>query len=1446
MAAPRPTPQIETRERIASELAFVRRRRLPRTEINAIRERLLPAMGLSPNHLNYAAFRTRESRNRALATASIYAAQEENMWDLDSEHTTMNSQHPAALIMQLRDQYVNMIQSNRDFLVTIEGTQLIDEVPRTVSITRPVNATFPYISTRWIESLIRGGYIFGEGDNEGSDVELRKLDGIRDVSVTLESFDRQNRASGGSFWMYWLDELFPEDLSSAQIYKKSQKIAMREKMKNGLPFEEDWAELDCLGAVLLSHDIGVEKMRKYFELSALTNSSFVPSNRIRQISEQLELNIQVFYYDASNQTRGRRCSEIYPHTPRKKKEKTSEIPIPRKDSTLLLYPNSPHINVGRMEDHYFADDLTDWTRVAASHHVEYREQLGPNLSKMIDEEDWKYACGVKKNSQGVVTGLKLASQEARKKKLTVGELLCILKYGAGGDKTVAGCKRDCNGNRKYHSQSSLMKLMDVDDIIMAGEEYEFFKKLFKEKDLPRMTEEEWTKFVDDNSKKEGKIPQCLLKGQILNKNHTYKYRSINYATGRKDFPALNNAIRKNGGPEKVFEEAAPWSFRDRFSIKAFYPICDHAGRKVREIWYDILLHYTVVAYDFESTTDGEEHYPFLCSIAYYEDDKGAVSFRDLTNISDELPENRWTMVKKSFWGVNCVDEVIRYLSSPLFEKVEICMIAHNMGYDLKFLIRHSSSLIDEGIFTSARSTKCACTKLRTSDGSQSVNVYHLDTLSLTQMKLEAFPKAYGLGELEKEIFPYNSYNEQVLSWKKEWLNVKFMALGLTKSNQTEEDLLECVKRVPNCYQYHKNTHFMNIKKFAIHYCERDVEILLRGFCKMRMGNYNLRLSEKEGSPICRLDIKDAISIPQFASHVLGMNGCFEGVYKFRGTLRDYICRAVVGGKCMIRGNIPCETKERVEDFDACSLYPTAMSRMKCPMGLPKQWTPAINLNDLSICQYFITVKITEVGIYRKFPLVSLKKEGGGRHFTNALIGKEVVFDKIQWEDAQKFQKINGIILCGLYFDGGGNDKIQNVMKNLYQERQLLKRAKNDAGQQCCKLVMNSAYGRMIMKPIELKTTFIENEEKIKHYISKHHSTTRGIHFFRKDLAFIEQTKSIYDHYSLPHCGASVLSWSKRVMNEVMCLAEDIGCEIYYQDTDSMHIREQDKKRLAEHFDFYYSDRGGLLAENGIPEALGRFHGDFVPIGARGYGAPISVESVYVGKKMYVDRLESTHEDGEENPPIQKYHIRMKGIPTEVIEQKCGSGKPFSTPIDLYRHLLNGAIEKFDLTSTSAASFDCGKDGSVKKRAKFEREIEMKKKHLINAAEEWANFFPEFPLPYTNNSVLANEMIRKKEEEDCILNRELMKRVACDNETNRISELLVQEEESNRAERERSLTEYLSRCENEHEDILDANEGDVYGIIEEEKESDNSFEYYLESEEDDMYDFDLVPENEFIY
>ena len=48
-----------------------------------------------------------------------------------------------------------------------------------------------------------------------------------------------------------------------------------------------------------------------------------------------------------------------------------------------------------------------------------------------------------------------------------------------------------------------------------------------------------------------------------------------------------------------------------------------------------------------------------------------------------------------------------------------------------------------------------------------------------------------------------------------------------------------------------------------------------------------------------------------------------------------------------------------------------------------------------------------------------------------------------------------------------------------------------------------------------------------------------------------------------HLACMVLSMSKRIMSEVMCLAEELGIEIYYQDTDSMHIEFDRVQELAD-------------------------------------------------------------------------------------------------------------------------------------------------------------------------------------------------------------------------------------------------------------------------------------------
>ena len=174
----------------------------------------------------------------------------------------------------------------------------------------------------------------------------------------------------------------------------------------------------------------------------------------------------------------------------------------------------------------------------------------------------------------------------------------------------------------------------------------------------------------------------------------------------------------------------------------------------------------------------------------------------------------------------------------------------------------------------------------------------------------------------------------------------------------------------------------------------------------------------------------------------------------------------------------------------------------------------------------------------------------------------------------------------------------------------------------------------------------------------------------------------------------MLSVSKNIMNEVMCLAEDIGAMIYYTDTDSMHIDFEMVETLGKKFKEKY---GREL----IGKKLGQFHTDFEFSGSyhivdgklekvgdsmESEGEIKAVESYFIGKKTYIDKLED--ELGQ-----KCYHIRLKGIPSKCILSKCNEDYE-GDPMSLYKDLYNGKTVSFDLTSGGNCVFKSNKNHTM--------------------------------------------------------------------------------------------------------------------------------------------------------
>ena len=140
-------------------------------------------------------------------------------------------------------------------------------------------------------------------------------------------------------------------------------------------------------------------------------------------------------------------------------------------------------------------------------------------------------------------------------------------------------------------------------------------------------------------------------------------------------------------------------------------------------------------------------------------------------------------------------------------------------------------------------------------------------------------------------------------------------------------------------------------------------------------------------------------------------------------------------------NQPVRTNEKLADFDGVSLYPSSMARIPgYLLGPPKVWHKGVDVRKVD--GYFLKIKVHSVGRKFRFPLVRLKEEGGGNLWTNDLEGHEVIVDRFTLEDLVNHGKVKYSILQGYYFDEGRNDRVNEVIKTMFNTRLRYKKEGN--------------------------------------------------------------------------------------------------------------------------------------------------------------------------------------------------------------------------------------------------------------------------------------------------------------------------------------------------------------------------------------------------------------------
>ena len=176
---------------------------------------------------------------------------------------------------------------------------------------------------------------------------------------------------------------------------------------------------------------------------------------------------------------------------------------------------------------------------------------------------------------------------------------------------------------------------------------------------------------------------------------------------------------------------------------------------------------------------------------------------------------------------------------------------------------------------------------------------------------------------------------------------------------------------------------------------------------------------------------------------------------------------------MTRDNKKWKTEKEVADFDAVSLYPSAMARMDGILkGKPKVITnKSFEWLKHNSSGFFIkALCLNDPTINRGFPLLS-KQDSEVRNFTNETKNEVFYLDKTLYEECVKYQGLEFKILCGYYYNEGHNNKINSVIRHLFDARIQAKKVGNPI-QAIYKLLMNSCYGKCLLKPIDNETEIV--------------------------------------------------------------------------------------------------------------------------------------------------------------------------------------------------------------------------------------------------------------------------------------------------------------------------------------------------------------------------------------
>jgi hypothetical protein len=455
-------------------------------------------------------------------------------------------------------------------------------------------------------------------------------------------------------------------------------------------------------------------------------------------------------------------------------------------------------------------------------------------------------------------------------------------------------------------------------------------------------------------------------------------------------------------------------------------------------------------------------------------------------------------------------------------------------------------------------------------------------------------------------------------------------------------------------QYDNNTDTFSPWHLYRHYLHFDVLVLACALYVYQSTGIELSASYLQNET--ELDPLSFVTKSSFSKSLARQGGVFDHSYEYCGALRQFIMSSIRGGRVAchpeFEGKLTYASPSGIMYMDAVSEYPSAMVQM-CddyggfPTG-PASIMDSIDcIHDPKTFYYIVQISITEIPrkVLYSYPIIAYKAPNGETvdYIQDLPDGKpfEVTIGKIDLEEYIRFHDIKFNFISGIKWlrTTSPNPEWGNMIRHLFDQRKIYKKAGNIPMSNQIKNNMNSQYGSSIPKIKEYTFTMLSKgrpdlEQAIANIF---HSI---IEFY--DLGKTVQLKRTKLDMTYTSClfGSIVLCMSRRINNRLLYALEQSQVYALYGDTDSCMFDSQFLPIIREEYKRLWNmDLEG--------SELGQFHSDFEAIpGCINNDEIRSSKMWLVGKKIY---CHETYGPGPNGTTVYGRQYKCKGVPKKSID-----------------------------------------------------------------------------------------------------------------------------------------------------------------------------------------------------